>query len=87
MVVLDAVNRQSVEYPLPPPFMAEYSSVIRYSAMLRSSEDAISSVRIANSIIVKGFNLCSQLQPNTIQKDKKFRSIIILSDDEKNKTC
>ena len=26
-------------------------------------------------------------QPNTIQKDKKFRSIIILSDDEKNKTC
>ena len=62
MVVIEAVNSQSVEYPLPPPpFMAEYSSVIRYSAMLRSSVDAISSVRIANSIIVKGFNLCSQL--------------------------
>ena len=34
-----------------------------------------------------GIFFISQLHPNTIQKDKKFRSIIILSDDEKNKTC
>ena len=72
MVVIDAVNRQSVEYPLPPPFMAEYSSVIRYSAMLRSSVDAISSVRIANSIIVKGFNLCSQLNLTLSKRTKNL---------------
>ena len=72
MVVIDAVNLQSVEYPLPPPFMAEYSSIIRYSAMLRSSEDAISSVRIANSIIVKGFNLCSQLNLTLYKRTKNL---------------